>query len=80
MKDDYFFKGGFISNLNFPNVNISNNPVIQTNNAYSDQYHDLMKQEGNHSDVHTQYVYKFVQTTNIIFACGILGVLLFRKI
>lgn len=77
MKDDFFFKSGFVADVS---NDISYNDVIKTNSEYRTQYPHLMQQEGNHSDIHTQYTYKYIQTANLVLACGILGVLLYKKI
>ena len=83
MEVSHFFDKGFIAasmeDSYIDQQDISAIPILKENRAYSKQYKDLMRDEGNQLDALHQYKRGWMQTFNLIIASVALGVLIYRQ-
>jgi hypothetical protein len=78
METDRFFDNGFVTKA-FSGTDVQSNPVFIENYKYSQEYQNLMRQEGNQSDALNQYRRSFIQTLNLGAAICFLCVLIYRQ-
>jgi hypothetical protein len=78
MDNDRFFANGFISET-VTEDQIAENAVLKENKQFSDNYPELMRQEGNQLDGRNQYLRTVMQTVNIIFAIAVLSGLIYHQ-
>jgi len=78
-----YFKDDFACHLvNYSkNTQISHlqkNPIMKQNCDYSEELEDVQKQEGKLKDIDQLYIKGWMQITNILVGCVILGTLIYR--
>jgi hypothetical protein len=83
MEVSHFFDNGFVAdNISITSTVVSDEDdiaILKENQAYSKQYKDLMRDEGNQLDALHQYKRGWMQTFNLIIASVALGVLIYRQ-
>ena len=81
MEVSHFFDNGFVAdNISITSSVMSDDiAIIEENQDYSEQYKDLMRDEGNQLDALHQYKRGWMQTFNLIIASVALGVLIYRQ-
>ena len=74
-----FFHDDFACNLNESYNQDYLDPVIAKNCQYRDQLQNVQRQEGNYEDVSSIYFRNWLQLTNLVVGCVVLGVVLYRQ-
>lgn len=57
---------------------LSDDPIMKQNCAYATELEDVQKQEGKLKDIDQLYIKGWMQITNILVGCVILGTLIYR--
>jgi len=81
MEVSHFFDKGFAAdNISITSVSDEDDrAILEENQDYSEQYKDLMRDEGNQLDALHQYKRGWMQTFNLIIASVALGVFIYRQ-
>ena len=74
-----YFHDDFACNLNENYNQDYSDPVIDKNCQYRDQLQNVQRQEGNYEDVSSIYFRNWLQLTNLVVGCVVLGVVLYRQ-
>lgn len=77
MENDRFFANGFVSDI-YKEKTITSDVMVE-NRKYSEEYTELMRQEGNQLDARNQYRRTVMQTVNIIVATAVLFGLIYNQ-
>jgi hypothetical protein len=78
-----YFKDDFVchfvnSSKNTDISDLQENPIMTQNCDYAKELEDVQKQEGKLKDIDQLYIKGWMQITNILVGCVILGTLIYR--
>lgn len=74
-----YFHDDFACNLNMDYNQSDSDPIIAKNCKYRDELQNVQRKEGNYEDVSHLYFRSWLQMSNLVIGCAILGMIVFRK-